>query len=245
MNKFIAIFAFSQYFFCYAVVAYVLKLPLSDRGYNVGEKSLECNHKDYVIDGENRAKSTRIEGSLTSRTDFIRRLIIATSSAVFFEKNSPANAAPPFAIMAEEVGYFPVTDERTSQTVMVPAKPKRESTEQATELAKYLQSTGAIMYGAFWCPHCSRQKELFGREAWKLIDYVECSPKGYRSKYATCIDQGVDGYPTWKFGNGKIQGGEMELMDIAKVSGYLARKDRTFDPNLEGGVPALGGGACQ
>ena len=140
------------------------------------------------------------------------------------------------------MGYFPVIDERSGETVMVPAKAKRESTDQAVALAKYLQSTGAIMYGAFWCPHCSRQKELFGKEAWKYISYVECSPKGYRTKYATCLEKGVDGYPSWKFGNGKSQGGEMELMDIAKMSGYK----KAFNADLEAGVPALGGGgSCQ
>eukprot|EP00804_Cyclotella_cryptica_P012174 CCRYP_009854-RA/>CCRYP_009854-RA protein AED:0.21 eAED:0.21 QI:188/1/1/1/0/0/2/1115/217 len=201
MNKFITIFAISQSLFCYEVAAFVSKPSLLNCGRNSREISREGYSKGAAFNEEDETKSTRTEGSITSRTDFIRRMIAATSSAVVFAKNSPANAAPPFAIMAEEVGYFPVTDERTGQTVMVPAKPKRESTDQATELAKYLQSSGAKMYGSFWCPHCSRQKELFGREAWKLIDYVECSPKGYRSKYATCIDQGIDGYPTWKFGN--------------------------------------------
>jgi thiol-disulfide isomerase/thioredoxin len=178
----------------------------------------------------------------SSRASFIRQML-GISGAAVFAKSFPAYAAPPFAIMAEEVGYFPVTDERTGETVMVPAKAKRSSTDQSVELAKYLQSSGAKMYGAFWCPHCQRQKELFGREAWKYVDYVECSPNGYRAKYATCIDQKVDGYPTWKFGNGKTQGGEMELAEIARVSGFL--KKRAFDASLETGVPALGGGSCQ
>merc|ERR1712194_522173 len=116
------------------------------------------------------------------------------------------------------MGYFPMKDVNSGETVMVPAKAKRESTDQDIALAKYLQSTGASMYGAFWCPHCSRQKELFGREAWKYIDYMECSAKGYKSQFATCIENKVDGYPEWKFGNGKSQGGEMELVDIAKLS---------------------------
>ena len=182
----------------------------------------------------------------SSRSDFVRRFLIDAPSAMIFlvsneASKSPAHAAPPFAIMEEEMGYFPVIDERSGETVMVPAKAKRESTDQAVALAKYLQSTGAIMYGAFWCPHCSRQKELFGKEAWKYISYVECSPKGYRTKYATCLEKGVDGYPSWKFGNGKSQGGEMELMDIVKMSGYK----KAFNADLETGVPPLGGGSCQ
>ena len=87
-------------------------------------------------------------------------------------------------------------------------------------------------------------EELFGKEAWKYITYVECSPKGYKSQYATCLSNGIDGYPSWKFGNGKSQGGEMELIDIATTSGF--KKKFAFDGSLEEGqVPSLGGGGCK
>jgi len=192
-----------------------------------------------------------MDKSKSSRSDFLRQMVTFSSTTSllvatnFNSQSNCANAAPPFAIMAEELGYFPVNDERTGQTVMVPAKAKRQSTNQAIDLAMYLQQSGAKMYGAYWCPHCSRQKELFGREAWKYVNYVECSPKGYRAEYAMCIDQKVEGYPTWKFANGKTRGGEMELVDIAKMSGYLNKKSRIFDASMETGVPPLGGGSCQ
>ena len=242
-----------------ALVYFTVMLFVTANGF----VSRQSNHNLYHLPGEvpesvQRSESTdsfkrglfsdsnAASTTKQTRSEFIRQIFIATSAALIVNTNSPANAAPPFAIMAEEVGYFPVTDERTGQTVMVPAKAKRESTEQSIELAKYLQSSGAKMYGAFWCPHCQRQKELWGKEAWKYIDYVECSPKGYKSKYATCLDQKIDGYPTWKLGNGKYINGEMELIDIAKISGFLnKKKGRNFDASLETGVPPLGGGSCK
>ena len=246
MHAILAFFTLCQFLLSgiYNVDAYVVQQPFTHRGSIVGATSLGNDDRVTINSSVSTENPASVARSASSRKDFIRQMVVA-SAAYLFVQNAPADAAPPFAIIAEEVGYFPVTDERTGETVMVPAKAKRQSTDQAIELAKYLQSSGARMYGAFWCPHCSRQKELFGREAWKYIDYVECSPKGYRSKFATCIDQKVDGYPTWKFGNGKEQGGEMELADIAKVSGYLAKKSRSFDPSLEFGVPPLGGGSCQ
>ncbi len=147
--------------------------------------------------------------------------------------------------MSEEMGYFPINDAVLNATVMVPASIRRESTEQAISLAKYLRSSGAIMYGAFWCPHCRRQRELFGREAFGYLNYVECDVRGYRSRYAQCALDGIDGYPSWKFGNGKARDGEMELHDIANVSGYLKRGGGRFDPNSETGVPTLGGASCR
>lgn len=195
----------------------------------------------------NKAKGA---SAVSQRNEFLRQLFIVTPSAALLTSatmtnSQPANAAPPFAIMAEEMGYFPIKDEKSGETFMVPAKAKRESTDQAIALAKYLQSTNSKMYGAFWCPHCQRQKELFGKEAWKYVTYLECSPKGYKSKFATCIQDGIDGYPSWSFGNGKSQGGEMELAEIAKLSGYS--KKNKFDGALESvnGVPTIGGGSCQ
>ncbi len=96
----------------------------------------------------------------TTRTDFLRNMFAASAALpILTSSPKPSNAAPPFAIMAEELGYFPVTDEKSGETVMVPAKAKRSSSDQAVELAKYLQSTKAVMYGAFWCPHCQRQSK--------------------------------------------------------------------------------------
>ncbi|HEY9888334.1 MAG TPA: hypothetical protein V6D02_08030, partial [Candidatus Obscuribacterales bacterium] len=41
-----------------------------------------------------------------------------------------------------------------------PATPEAQSYEG--QLAQHLTAQGATMYGAFWCPHCADQKELFG-----------------------------------------------------------------------------------
>ena len=40
-----------------------------------------------------------------------------------------------------------------------------KSTPASIALAKHLTSSGAVMYSAYWCPHCHEQKELFGKEA--------------------------------------------------------------------------------
>jgi hypothetical protein len=192
--------------------------------------------------------------AFSSRGDFLRVVasgivlsppVAAVAIAVLVANPRPSVAAPPFAVMSEEMGYFPINDIVLNATVMVPASIRRESTQQAISLAKYLQSSGAVMYGAFWCPHCRRQRELFGREAFGYLNYVECDSRGYKSRYATCALDGVDGYPSWKFGNGMVRGGEMELYDIANVSGYLKSTRGRFDPGLETGVPPLGGASCR
>ncbi|KAL5679120.1 hypothetical protein ACJX0J_005505, partial [Zea mays] len=80
-----------------------------------------------------------------------------------------------------------------------------ESSPFAIALAKHLHSIGAKMYGAFWCSHCNEQKQMFGHEATKILDYVECFPNGAgkgKKMTAECAAAGLEGFPTW-FINGK------------------------------------------
>ncbi|XP_028774494.1 thiol-disulfide oxidoreductase LTO1 [Neltuma alba] len=103
-----------------------------------------------------------------------------------------------------------------SPEITVPSSPF------ALSLARHLQSIGAKMYGAFWCSHCLEQKEMFGREAVKLLDYVECFPEGYRTgtkMTKACTDVKIEGFPTWII-NGQVVSGELELPELARVSGF-------------------------
>lgn len=122
----------------------------------------------------------------------------ATTSLAPAQTNSIANAAPPIAIIAEELGYFPVTN-RYGDTIYIPANVKRSSSTQSIQLASYLKESGARMFGAYWCPHCQNQKETFGKEAWTKIPYVECSTKGYGYDATKVWKKGIDGFPTWVF----------------------------------------------
>mmetsp|Transcript_13787 Transcript_13787/g.28430 ORF Transcript_13787/g.28430 Transcript_13787/m.28430 type:complete len:215 (-) Transcript_13787:55-699(-) len=146
----------------------------------------------------------------------------------------PASAAPPISVIAEELGYFPVS--KDGDVIYVPKRVSRKSSAQAIELAKVLREKGVTMYGAYWCPHCSRQKELFGAEAWSIMNYVECSPKGYGFQ-GQKMCKGVDGYPTIKDRTGRIVNvsGERPLEFLAQQV-----KFSNFDPSLEEELPAIG-----
>ncbi|KAL8034773.1 hypothetical protein ABFX02_12G051700 [Erythranthe guttata] len=98
----------------------------------------------------------------------------------------------------------------------------KESNPLAVSLAKHLHSIGAKLYGAFWCSHCLDQKEIFGREAAKMLDYVECFPDGVSKdiKMAKiCSDAKLEGFPTWEI-NGQVLSGEKQLSELATLSGF-------------------------
>ncbi|KAF4373815.1 hypothetical protein F8388_007721 [Cannabis sativa] len=115
-----------------------------------------------------------------------------------------------------------------------PTEITSESTPFAISLAKHLNSIGAKMYGAFWCSHCLEQKEMFGREAAKHLNYVECFPNGFKKgtlMEKSCAEVGIEGFPTWVI-NGKVLSGELEFSELAEASGFPLDK-ATQSPNLQ------------
>ena len=88
-------------------------------------------------------------------------------------------------------------------------------------LARHLRQIGAKEYGAYWCPHCHDQKMLFGKVAAKLVDYVECDPKGQNSRAQVCqaASANIKGFPTWEI-QGQFYSGTKSLEKLAELSGY-------------------------
>ncbi len=97
-------------------------------------------------------------------------------------------------------------------------------------LARHLAELDAKEYGAYWCPHCHEQKQLFGKEAFSLIEYVECDPKGQNPRPQLCREAGIKGFPTWEI-DGKLYDGTKELEELADLSGYEG--PREFQYTLE------------
>jgi len=64
--------------------------------------------------------------------------------------------------------------------------------------ARCLREKQLTMYGAYWCPHCAEQKELFGA-SFSQVPYVECGTPGQRGVTQECKDAGIKRFPTWIF----------------------------------------------
>ncbi|MGE3268638.1 MAG: vitamin K epoxide reductase family protein [Chloroflexota bacterium] len=94
------------------------------------------------------------------------------------------------------------------------------SAEQAqlAALADHLKESGAVFYGAYWCPHCQNQKQMFGAAASRL-PYVECDPRGANAQPAACQAAGVRAFPTWVINGQKLEG-EVSVSDLARLSNF-------------------------
>jgi uncharacterized membrane protein/thiol-disulfide isomerase/thioredoxin len=86
-------------------------------------------------------------------------------------------------------------------------------------LAQHLTDSGAKFYGAFWCPTCREQKQLFGSAAERL-PYVECYPSGRQGAVAfECVNADVRAFPTWVI-RGRAYDNVMQPDELAQRSGF-------------------------
>ncbi|MEA5567870.1 vitamin K epoxide reductase family protein [Anabaena sp. UHCC 0399] len=97
------------------------------------------------------------------------------------------------------------------------------SGEAEIALARHLVQVGAKEYVAYWCPHCHDQKQLFGKEAYDILEEnqvkVECAADSPNSKPELCKAAQITGFPTWII-NGKPYSGVQDLSELAKVTDY-------------------------
>tara|TARA_B100000214_G_C23806252_1_gene552798 strand:- start:297 stop:839 length:543 start_codon:yes stop_codon:yes gene_type:complete len=98
------------------------------------------------------------------------------------------------------------------------------SSDEQIKLAEHLTKEGAVMYNAYWCPHCHDQKEMFGKEASKKLKLVECAKDGFNNQRELCEAKGITGFPSWEI-NGSIDSGVKSLKELAELSNYKKAKD--------------------
>ena len=98
------------------------------------------------------------------------------------------------------------------------------SSPEKIKLAEHLTNEGAVMYNAYWCPHCHDQKEMFGKEASSKLNLVECAKDGFNNKRELCESKGITGFPSWEI-NGSIDSGVKTLRELAELSNYQNSED--------------------
>jgi hypothetical protein len=168
-------------------------------------------------------KPRRPESTTTSK-DMYQSVITALVVACFVLISCafqavPANAAPPFAVIAEELGYYPImvpssssSGSQSSTVQYVAKRVQRPSTQQAIDLAHFMRTAPdqqIVLAGTYWCSHTSHQKELFGIEAWNELNTKDPSSTTSNKRdgsgrvrnksgftYIECAPQGYRSNPT-------------------------------------------------
>ncbi len=118
----------------------------------------------------------------------------------------------------------PSTQEISNNVQGLPPAVIAKSSPAQIKLAEHLTKEGAVMYNAYWCPHCHDQKEMFGKEAAEKLNLVECAQDGFNNKRELCEAKNITGFPTWEI-NGSLDSGVKSLKELAELSNYPNTKD--------------------
>ena len=104
-------------------------------------------------------------------------------------------------------------------------EPSTESTPKTIQLADQLNSVGAKFFGAHWCPACKEQMKLFGKQAGRRLDYVECGlPDKYPDQVSQCRDARIQSIPTWtRPGSTRLEG--VQSINTLELWSGLKRQD--------------------
>lgn len=86
------------------------------------------------------------------------------------------------------------------------------------EIAQCLTDKGVKMYGAVWCSHCKTQKKKFGL-AFERIKYIECDAKTNKEQAIICVEEKIEGFPTWEFADGERLAGSQSPEVLAEKAG--------------------------
>lgn len=94
-----------------------------------------------------------------------------------------------------------------------------QASEKNSQFAQCVADSDAKMYGASWCSACNQQKSTLGNV--KEIPYVECSEPDGRTQTQICIDEGIEGYPTWKFADNTTHTGVLSKAELSERTGCV------------------------
>jgi len=115
----------------------------------------------------------------------------------------------------------------------------RADAANLTPFGRCLGQSGAVFYGASWCPHCRNQRATLG-DAMDHVRYVECSdPAAPEQSASACKSANVHSYPTWIFRDGSRLSGELSLSTLAAKTGCTLPSGAGSPP--PNGAPRAGG----
>lgn len=96
--------------------------------------------------------------------------------------------------------------------------PLPPSSAEQLGLSTHLKRVGALFYGAWWCPACSRQKALFGKQGSTQLPYVECDR--VPADRDVCMAADIKAFPTWVLKGKERLVGVQSLEELKTWSGY-------------------------
>lgn len=107
------------------------------------------------------------------------------------------------AAMSDGQFYYLVVQDIRSQDLwaIVDNRPKTPEAVRQEEIATSLSKKGVVLFGGRRCAYTQKQLELFGVNATKQLNFVNCD-----DDFQKCVDAGIEKLPTWDFNGTKVPG---------------------------------------
>jgi parvulin-like peptidyl-prolyl isomerase len=131
--------------------------------------------------------------SNTAYQEFLQELRDKAIIELYPEEEVVEEEEPPFEIIIEEEPVEEVVEEEEPEVKKVVVKTTLSTMD---DFAKCLSDAGATMFGVYWSPHTTQQKDIFGL-SFEFIEYVECDSEGENAQPERCENAGITTYPTW------------------------------------------------
>jgi len=164
------------------------------------------------MDGAMKDPAQARSGILIALTVLGLGAITTASADVHSGSSSGRGSGAPIAVLASAPGD---AKPELDLSKLPPSSPEQLG------LSRHLKQIGALFYGAWWCPACSRQKALFGKQAATALPYVECDR--VPSDRDVCIAAEIKAFPTWVLQGKERLVGVQSLDELKRWSGYDAR----------------------
>lgn len=136
-----------------------------------------------------------------------RQLLAGDMELLFTDGNSGPLDAPPGDQASEAL----------ATALPVATAAEGEPAPDLVQFAKDLSAAGVQYFGAYWCPACTQQKELFEDGQNELPFFEVTNPD--RTLNALGQAEAITQFPTWKFPDGTVVSGVQSLAQLSALSG--------------------------
>lgn len=150
---------------------------------------------------------------------------LQTAAKLFQQQGEKASAEQVLTQLAQftKAGTAPKITIRALPAPIEPVPTAGANLAPEVALARHLSSIGAKMYGTYWCPYCTRQKQLF-RDGANQLTVIECDRGGANAQPQLCDQANISSYPTWEI-NGQLYLGMRSLEELAQLSGFSGEQN--------------------